>query len=358
VGGLEKVHMTVQIQKGGSGAVTNASRLAASQASLILSQAGPPGRRDLDFVANRIVALEKSAPLTAASAKGEISARLSPVERGELERLSDAARTSSSKAEVNDILREATSFANSEAAATTGTKSATPVDRFAPQKGPEKLTRYMVDGLTRANINFVQNNGMVSVWMRADSSGTMIALTNSQSTTGATLVPQDYGRVATALNYLSANGEADYIRSMVFERDVPIITFSNYNGFFRPSQNAIYWNPTFALITTRSAGSGSVVNDNSSNNAMMSPAMVLLHEMDHAYQYNYNRAQYNIDVADPHGRYDNTEEFRVISGLELRVARDLGEPTRTNHGAHTPSNGWQNWRVSDPTRHVRGPVVD
>jgi hypothetical protein len=75
VGGLEKVHMTVQIQKGGSGAVTNASRLAASQASLILSQAGPPSRRDLDFVANRIVALEKSAPLTAASAKGEISAR-------------------------------------------------------------------------------------------------------------------------------------------------------------------------------------------------------------------------------------------------------------------------------------------
>jgi hypothetical protein len=350
--------MSLQIQSLQSGLATSGNGQVASQASSILAQAGAPGRRNLDFIANRLVALEASAPLSATSVKAEISARLSPVERGQLERISDAARTSSERAEVNDILAEASSFTNAEATAAKGTKSVAPVDRFTPQKGPEKLTQYMVNSLTRANINFVQKDGMVSVWMRADSSGTMVALTNGQSTTGATLVPQDYGRVATALSYLSKNGEADYVRSMVFQRDVPIITFSDYNGFFRPSQNAIYWNPTWALITTRNAGSGSVVNGNSSNNAMMSPAMVLLHEMDHAYQYNYNNAQYNIDVADPHGRYDNTEEFRVISGLELRVARDLGEPTRTNHGAHTPSNGWQNWRVSDPTRHVRRPVVD
>jgi hypothetical protein len=295
--------------------------------------------------------------LPATAVKAEIIGILSPVERGQLEQTMAAKRAPAS-AEVDGIMREAASFVGTGATSATGSTSATPVDKFAPQKGPEKLTQYMVNSLTRANINFVQNNGMVSVWMKPDSQLGMVALQNGESTVGATLVPQDYGRVATAIKYLSANGEAAYVKNMIFDKDVPIITFSEFNGFFAPSQNAIYWNPTFALITTRSAGPGSVVNDNSSNNALMSPAMVLLHEMSHAYQYNYNPTQYNADVINPHGRYDNTEEFRVISGIELRVARQLGEPTRTNHSAHDPSNGYQNWRVSDPTRHVRGPVVD
>ena len=58
--------------------------------------------------------------------------------------------------------------------------------------------------------------------------------------------------------------------------------------------------------------------------------------------------------------YYTAEEQRIVDGLERRVARSLGEPTRTNHWGYALPSGrdFSTIRVVDPTAHAPGRDFD
>jgi hypothetical protein len=87
-----------------------------------------------------------------------------------------------------------------------------------------------------------------------------------------------------------------------------------------PSQSGgdIYWNPHGAL--------------RSNNGTAQSPALALLHEEGHAWEWKTDPRGYLAGVRDKNRRYDTAEEQRNEQGLETRAARLLGEGTRTDHG--------------------------
>ena len=99
-----------------------------------------------------------------------------------------------------------------------------------------------------------------------------------------------------------------------------------------------------------------VLNENSSLEGIQSPALLLLHEMGHANYYQDNPDDwYKGATSVLNNGYDRVEEQRNIDGLEARVAKRLGEPTRTNHSGYfiLPSGRDSSTiRVSDPTEHA------
>jgi hypothetical protein len=144
---------------------------------------------------------------------------------------------------------------------------------------------------------------------------------------------QDKADFKAALAYLQAadaKGNAISPTAVKLLAKVPdgakINITTDLNAFYDPSAKAITWNP-------RAAGDLA--------NGKMSPAMVLAHEIDHmvAGQKNPKATGDN---------YDNTEEKRVITGTETKIARELGEPSRKDHRGglvlvgssteHTPVN--------------------
>ena len=87
------------------------------------------------------------------------------------------------------------------------------------------------------------------------------------------------------------------------------------NDAYDPNTKTIFWDPRSALAVSSGAGN-------------QSAALGLAHEIDHAVGGQRNPR--------PTGdAYDNTEERRVITGTETRIAKDLGEPTRTDHRGST-----------------------
>ncbi len=127
---------------------------------------------------------------------------------------------------------------------------------------------------------------------------------------------QDIADFKAALAYLQAadsKGKAISPTAVALLAKVPkgakINIIKDLNAFYDPKAKAISWNPRAA---------GVLASGN------MSPALVLAHEIDHmvAGQKNPKATGDN---------YDNTEEKRVITGSETKIARELGEPTRTDH---------------------------
>jgi RHS repeat-associated protein len=90
-----------------------------------------------------------------------------------------------------------------------------------------------------------------------------------------------------------------------------LVTNNDHDDTFDTDTNEIYWDPNSALRTT--------------NGCIQSPAIGLAHEVDHA----VNGSTFLVNISDPN--YDFWEERRVITGSETRLAKLLGEPTRTNH---------------------------
>jgi hypothetical protein len=144
---------------------------------------------------------------------------------------------------------------------------------------------------------------------------------------------QDKADFKAALAYLQAadaKGNAISPTAVKLLAKVPkgakINITTDLNAFYDPSAKAITWNP-------RAAGDLA--------NGKMSPAMVLAHEIDHMVAGQKNPKSTGDD-------YDNTEEKRVITGTETKIARELGEPTRKDHRGglvlvgssteHTPVN--------------------
>jgi hypothetical protein len=90
----------------------------------------------------------------------------------------------------------------------------------------------------------------------------------------------------------------------------------------------IYWDPHSAL--------------RSNNGTTQTPALALLHEQGHAWEWKTDPHGYLAGLNDKNRRYDTAEEQRNETGLERRGAAALGEGTRHDHGG-TP------YAVASPT---------
>jgi hypothetical protein len=127
--------------------------------------------------------------------------------------------------------------------------------------------------------------------------------------------PQDISDFNDTLEYLQANDingdwksetAVDLLSSLP---DCASIRFNNYGITALDMETGIiHWDPRGGLLL---------------DNGYQSPALGLVHEIDHAVNF-----QEPVPTGDGYG---NTEERRVISGSETQIAKDLGEPTRTNH---------------------------
>jgi hypothetical protein len=99
---------------------------------------------------------------------------------------------------------------------------------------------------------------------------------------------------------------------------VTLKSITDGNDRYNGAERAIYWDPKSALLNA--------------NGTAATPALGLLHEQGHAIEHALHPDQYIADVSTKNQRYNTAEEQRVITGLETRVARDLGEGTRKDHG--------------------------
>jgi hypothetical protein len=145
--------------------------------------------------------------------------------------------------------------------------------------------------------------------------------------------PQELAEFDAALNYLQstdANGAPRSETAVELLEKLPDCStiFLNdfaYNKAFL-DDGMIFWDPLAALKID--------------SNNIQSPAMGLIHEVDHVVNYGES-----IPTNDG---YTDTEERRVITGGETQIANDLGEPTRDSHGGEymrAPSSIW--FRNSD-----------
>lgn len=131
-------------------------------------------------------------------------------------------------------------------------------------------------------------------------------------------------QVITAYNYNVNNGGGDPSFNSATDKSNSIfIVESNINSV--SDQNVVFWNPYLGI----KYDSGNVG----------SPASVLDHEVDHAYDYVLNPVGHTKQKLQNDEKYRNAEEKRVISGSEVKTARCNGEikknqVTRINHDGY------------------------
>ncbi len=193
-------------------------------------------------------------------------------------------------------------------------------------------------------------------------------------------VVQDYDPYRASAAYLSKVPEAAAALDKFQHSDTPLVLTNDTNDRFEGHPDlrtgTLYWDPTSAMLTTDHTwivdsnnnlvlvngrpilNRNDVQNQNSSLEGIQSPALGLMHEIDHAVRYLDDPQGYLIDAKNGvTNGYDFAEEQRVIDGSETRVAQALGEPTRTNHSSYPVlingqlDPGYQTIRVQDPTWH-------
>ena len=148
--------------------------------------------------------------------------------------------------------------------------------------------------------------------------------TNFVDPSGQTIVvsgtPQDNQNYLDSINYLKQDpGMEAIIQRLEDSKTVFTIAFNNdLDNSFDYTTQTINWDTTAACET--------------SSGGIQSAALGLGHELAHAdhgwWGYYLSRARFSVTLG---GRYDNLEEWRVISGAEADAARTLGEPTNTDH---------------------------
>jgi hypothetical protein len=111
-----------------------------------------------------------------------------------------------------------------------------------------------------------------------------------------------------ALRYLSQDPLAVQVLIEAFHHQVKIriVTGSEASGFENET-NTVLWNPSMGLTLT--------------NGGVMSPAMILLHELAHG--------AFSIFGWDAH--YDTLEDRYIIEHYERIIGAHLGEPIRDDH---------------------------
>ncbi|MBD5654141.1 MAG: hypothetical protein IAI50_03040, partial [Candidatus Eremiobacteraeota bacterium] len=143
-----------------------------------------------------------------------------------------------------------------------------------------------------------------------------------------------FAEFSAAQRHLARDPEALKLLSAL-ERDASIHTIHGIDasdpqgdrfdprGTFDPKQPVqtggdIYWDPHSAL--------------RSNNGTTQTPALALLHEQGHAWEWKTDPHGYLAGFNDKSRRYDTAEEQRNETGLERRAAAALGEGTRRDHG--------------------------
>jgi hypothetical protein len=171
--------------------------------------------------------------------------------------------------------------------------------------------------------------------------------------------PEDASKVNQSIAYLAADPEVDNAVLASSANRAPIQIVHDGADMYNFGGNEVYWDPSSALITSGSPlahlgkengpigyNPWAVMNGNTTNGGVQSPALGLLHELGHAFDYIIDPNGYLQRVGTPDFGYKDAEEKYDINGLVTRVARYLGEPTRTNHASIA------DLRVDDPTWHA------
>ena len=131
--------------------------------------------------------------------------------------------------------------------------------------------------------------------------------------------------VITALNYNIKNGGGDPSRTAVYNRSIKIAIAQVEYHSVHDAQGGVLWSSEYGAQY---------------ENAVVSPATILDHELDHAIQFKTNYRKWVEDRYNIMDTYKNAEEKRVITGSEQKTARANGElvgnePTRKSHNGKT-----------------------
>ena len=126
---------------------------------------------------------------------------------------------------------------------------------------------------------------------------------------------EDFKAMLEYLQRADANGKPVSPTAVELLAKLPkgqVVNINNqHDDHFNPRTGEIAWDPRSALKVT-------------GTDKLQSPALGFIHEVDHAVN--------GLANPKPTGDgYDNTEEKRVITGSETTIAKDLGEPVRTDH---------------------------
>lgn len=144
---------------------------------------------------------------------------------------------------------------------------------------------------------------------------------------GAGATPEFRKQFAASVQYMNAHHTSGMLAGLQSsEKTYYIAPGSKTAGpNFDPKTNTIHWDPKTGAIFT-----------NKNKIHLVSPTVLLNHEIDHANQHDKNPAQQKKDGNTPDAQYENKEERRVITGSEQETAHQLGEvpageATRTDH---------------------------
>jgi uncharacterized protein RhaS with RHS repeats len=134
-----------------------------------------------------------------------------------------------------------------------------------------------------------------------------------------------------AINYLNRSpAAAAIIQQLQHSPDTYKININSvqHDSFSDPGLNGhggnIYWDPNAAVYSN---------NDQNNSFGTLTPAMALLHEMEHAAAYDCDKKGYEDRRADDSvgPNWTDAEEKRNITGPERQVANQLGEYIRNTH---------------------------
>lgn len=137
--------------------------------------------------------------------------------------------------------------------------------------------------------------------------------------------PKFKTKFAKTVKFMNSKGTGGMMSKLNGLGRTELVDNTGKGSFYRPSEQAIYYDPTAGIETTEGH--------------LLSPATALNHEVDHAIQHKENPDQFKNDI-DPFdgydANYDTKEEKRVIEGSEQTTALKHGEikegeVTRKNH---------------------------
>ncbi|EOB6273784.1 RHS repeat-associated core domain-containing protein, partial [Escherichia coli] len=147
--------------------------------------------------------------------------------------------------------------------------------------------------------------------------------------------PSDFNQAVEYLKQDSQMKETiDFLSSS--EETINIEYIEGTNVRFNSNNIAIYWNSRASLFCSTELNSKS-----------QSPALGLGHEFAHAQYYLLDKENFMALLSRTDKKYENKEEARVITIIESRAAKTLGECTR---GAHS---GLPFYRVDGPLQTMK-----
>ncbi|EDS5976803.1 hypothetical protein ZV82_004664 [Salmonella enterica subsp. enterica] len=134
-----------------------------------------------------------------------------------------------------------------------------------------------------------------------------------------------------AINYLKQDSEMKKMITEIENSGEDTITVScnnKHNNSYNAWAARIHWDSKSALLCDDTKES-----DFDFKNGTQVPALILGHEIAHAYHHMKNGYKEYIKTGNtPDSQYDDAEEKRVITGPETHAAKTLKQCVRKNHG--------------------------